>query len=401
MQEYPVTASARYVRTLSPFERMWIAAQTSCHLVKIEGKGNITVDQLRTAVERAARANPGSRLRLKGFGPWSHWEETDRLATVTEVDGSNWNGCGSEDAPFSDVVHMDHREGPSVSYILIRGETTRIVQRSHHGTLDGIGEHMLFKEVFRALRGDSLLSARSVETDLDLAKAMGGKSQKLTTECLNPFPQPSNGVSGSIWRCISLKGKIKKQPMQRCIMAIAEFARRNGEGQVLIDIPVNLRSEFPQIQSLGNLTGSLRLVIPPNATVESIADDIRSQLAAKRQANPIVSNAYVRFVPLSVMRRVAQSMARRAIASNRFSPSATVSNFGMIDLEELSCADFRAERCAFIAPAYDGVPLFLGLAGSANGLELSARAPVALASNGRLDALLEELGQMLTDVASS
>jgi hypothetical protein len=88
---------------------------------------------------------------------------------------------------------------------------------------------------------------------------------------------------------------------------------------------------------------------------------------------------------------------RRAIKKNSITPTATVSNLGMIDLSELSCAEFQAQRCVFAPPGYDGVPLFLDLIGNPDGLELSARAPMALGSDGRLLALLEELGQILCE----
>jgi len=395
-----MTSSTRYVRPLSPFERMWLAAQSTCGLTLVEGCGSLTLDTLRGAIERAALANPGSRVRLKGYGPWAHWEETDVLPTVTEITDSAWEALGADNAPFSETVHIDPHQAPSASYVLIHGAQTRLVQRTHHATMDGMAALMMLKEIFRALRNEPLVGAHSTATDLELCRTLGGRSQKLESTCLTPYAGKSNGMSGTTWQRLRVKGAIQKQPLPRIIMAIAACARRSGAGEVLIDIPVNLRNQFPGIQNMGNLTGSVRINVKPHATIDSINEDIRAQLAANKQANAVVSAAGMRYLPIALMRHVARTMERRAVASNRFTPTATVTNLGKLDMAEFSCAGFQAGSCFIVPPGYDGVPLFLGLFGVADGIDLCARAPNALASDGRLTALLEELGAMLSAPSS-
>lgn len=385
--------SARYVRPLSPFERMWIAGQTSCGFILLEGSGELSAARLRRAVETASRVNPGSRIALRGHGPWSRWEEVHALPSVEEVDGSDWDGCTGEHAPFSDQVHMDVRRAPSLSYVLIHGDTPRltIIQRTHHATMDGLGGLRFLQDVFRALRDEPLLGANGIETDLELARRLGGRRRQISNDCLKPYPGISTGIPGSTWQRLRVTGKMRPQPLARAILTIASIARRHGAGDVLIDLPVNLRQQFPEVRNTGNLTGSLRLAIAPDATLESITTDIATQVAAGRHADALVSAASMRYLPLGLMRRVARQQALAAVRQGRFTPTAVVSNLGRFDPSAYSAAEFQAHSATLIPPAYDGVPLFLVLSGCDDGFDLAARAPQALAGDGRLKALLEEI----------
>lgn len=388
-------AEKPYVRPLSPFERMWLAAQASCGCTLVEGRGSLSLSDFKAAVQKATAVNPGSRLRLKGYGPTARWEAVDVPPSVTEVDGRGWNGCTSEGAPYSDIAHMDPGEAPSTSYVIVQGENPIIAQRTHHATMDGKGALSFLSDVFRALRGEAPIGAPSVVTDIELARALGGRKRKLIDTCLNPFASPSTGVSGSTWRRIRLQNVRTQKMLPRVILTLAQLARRSGVGDVLIDIPVNLRTFFPEVHSTANLTGSLRLSVPPEATIESIDADIHAQLAEHRAADALVSAPDLRFYPLWLLRHVARAMARKAVQRDTFSPSAAVSNLGKQNMEEFSGKDFRATSCFIVPPSYDGVPLFLALFGCEGGIDLCARAPVALASDGRFEDLLEKLAQAL------
>ncbi len=392
--------SAPYVRPLSPFERMWLAAQASSGCTLVEGQGSLSASAFRAAVERATEVSPGSRLQLKGRGPWARWEAVDVAPSVIEVESSDWDARSAEGAPYSDVAHMDPRRAPSTSFVIVQSERPVVVQRTHHATMDGKGAMFFLADVFRALRGEAPLGAPSTETDIELAKTLGGGKRELLNTCLNPFASPSTGINGSTWRRVTLENVALEKVLPRLILALAHLSRRSGPGAVLIDIPVNLRNFFPEVRSTANLTGSLRLAVPPDATVESIDADIHAQLAAHREADALVSAPNLSFYPLWLLRRVARSLERRAVQRDEFSPSAAVSNLGKLDMADFSAGDFRATSCFIVPPAYDGVPLFLILSGGASGLDLCARAPVALASHGRLEALLQDIARSLAETAT-
>lgn len=383
-----------YTRPVSAFERMWIAAQTTCGFIMTEGVGHLSAERLRKAIAIASEANPGSRLCMKGIDPWTHWQENDVLPSVSEVEGKDWDGCGDAGAPFSDREHLDVRKAPSASYVIVHGETTRLIQRTHHATMDGLGAMQYLQDVFRAMRGEPVIGASGAETDLELAMRIGARPRIISNACLSPFTRKSTRIPGSTWARVRLSD-VPKRPLARTILALSTLARRNGEGAVLIDLPTNLRPLFPEIRNTGNLTGSLRLEVPVDASLDSIEKGIKQQLADRRQGDALVSVAGLRFMPLLVMRNVAKIQARRAVMNDAFTPTGVVSNLGRVDLASYSTPDFQARSAFIIPPAFDGVPLFLVLSGSATGLDLCARAPLALGSGGRLKALLEELGKAI------
>lgn len=386
----------RYRRRLSPYERLWIAAQTSGLTTLVEGSGALSASALRRAVDIATAANPGSRLTLTGIGPWCTWVESDVPPSIEEVDGSQWDGTSSLDAPFTDRAHMNPKQAPSTSYVIVHGPTPRLVQRTHHATMDGIGALHFLQDVFRALRGESVIGARGQETDMELARRLGGRRHQPDFNCLKPFAQPSTGVSGSLWQRIRVHGQQRPQPLARVLHTIAAIARENGPGHVLVDLPVNMRRHFPDIRNTGNLTGSLRLGIPAGLELAEIAALIDGQLAEHRHADPVISAQPFLYTPLWLMRRVAQAKARQAVRQDRFVPTAVVSNVGRIDTAALSAPGFTAESAIIIPPGYDGVPLFLLITGHARGFDISARAPRALAADGQLKTLLQRLAAALS-----
>lgn len=380
-----------YRRKLSPYERLWLAAQTSCGFVMVEGRGEISANKLRAAVDIATAANPGSRIALKGVGPWCTWEENDIPPAIEEADGSQWDGSGKTGMPFSDQAHMDPKGAPSTSYVILRGPVTRLIQRTHHATMDGLGAMHFLQDVFRALRGEPVVGATGSESDLDLAERLGGHKQTLDFNCLKPFASPSTKVSGSDWARVRTQGKLRPQALARLIHTIAGIARESGDGQVLIDVPVNLRPKFPEIRNTGNLAGSLRLNIASEADIDSIAALIQSQLASHREVDALITAKPFLYMPLWLIRALARRNARQAVQEDRFAPTAAVSNLGRIDPATYSSPDFSAESMNIVPPGYDGLPLFIALSGHAQGFDLCARAPVALASDGRLQALLQRI----------
>ena len=384
-----------YRRKLSPYERLWIAAQTSCGFTMVEGQGDISAEKLRAAVDTATAANPGSRLTLKGIGPWCTWEESKVTPSIEEVDGSRWDGLGMAGAPFSDQAHMDPTSSPSASYVLIHGPTTRLVQRTHHATMDGLGALQYLQDVFRALRGEPVAGASGSETDIELARRLGARKHKIDASCLKPFASASTGISGSTWARVRVKGKMKSQPLASLIQIIGNIARETGEGQVLIDLPVNMRNQFPEIRNTGNLTGSLRLTISASDTIDAIAARVEKNVRENRHADALISAVPFLYMPIWLLRSVAHSKARQAVVKDQFAPTAVVSNLGRVDTAALSSAEFQAESAIIIPPAYDGVPLFLVISGHAGGFDVSARAPVALASEGRLQDLLQKIAGQL------
>lgn len=393
-------SAAPYTRPLSPFERIWVAGHTSCSMMLIEGVGELALESVRRAVAHAASKNAGSQVVLRGIGPWAYWQAAPAATEVIEVDAGDWDGLSPSGAPFDALSHMDVRQAPSHSWVLLRGRPTRLILRAHHATMDGKGMMTLAADVFRALRGETLLGSNGTETDLGLARTLGGRARKIGKQALKPFPDSDSTEMGSTWQRLRINGPLKQHVLARTIFAIASAARQYHAGEVLIDIPVNLRAHFPEMRHIGNVTGSLRLTVSPDATVSSIAADIAIDVAEKRHADALISAAWIRFMPIALIGIMARRQAYQAIHRQQFMTSAVVSNLGYFSPADYSTREFKAHSALIIPPGYDGVPLFLCMSGHRDGLDLCARAPLALAKNGQLTALLEHIAAQLRDTIS-
>jgi hypothetical protein len=129
--------------------------------------------------------------------------------------------------------------------------------------------------------------------------------------------------------------------------------------------------------------------------VASITRAISVGAASGDAARVCLTSAPARWLPLALMVAVARRDARRALAASRCGSSAVLSNLGPMPLPALSGAGFRARRCFFVPPGNPGLPLFLAVSGDPEGIELCACMPTAVASGGRIEALLEALASGL------
>ena len=71
----------------------------------VEGKGNISKEQMQQAVSLATEKNPGISLQLKNHWAWRYWARNSNLPEVFEYSGP-WQGNSSEnteviDKPFN------------------------------------------------------------------------------------------------------------------------------------------------------------------------------------------------------------------------------------------------------------------------------------------------------------
>jgi len=99
----------RYTRKLSPIERASLVLNEFCNYncdIVVEGHGALSVDTLRSAVERAAQANPGSRVRLRGVLGFSRWVDSGIAPEVREVQAPMWDGRSERGAGFRQFLSI-------------------------------------------------------------------------------------------------------------------------------------------------------------------------------------------------------------------------------------------------------------------------------------------------------
>src|SRR4030043_214003 len=130
--------SKRYQRKLFLIERGWLGVNGAIRPYNIqlvlEGHGSLDFDQLKAAVARAAHANPGSRLNLKGAHRWSYWLDSGIAPRVRRVSGAAWDGQSPEGAPFLNDKFSPR--GPTCEVLWVEGPTPRLIFRAFHGVMD-------------------------------------------------------------------------------------------------------------------------------------------------------------------------------------------------------------------------------------------------------------------------
>jgi hypothetical protein len=391
----------RYTRKLSPVERFSLALNEIYHYdlnVVVEGRGSLAVEQLRDAVQRAAEANPGTRVRLRSFLGFSKWVDSGIPPEVRELHGVQWDARSEAGAEFLEQGFSPLSDGPVFDVLLVHGldGMCRIVLRACHAAVDGRGMRHWVEEVFRALRGEPLLGAPATEREIDVMKKFQDKIPEKVKRSNNdllpaslPFSLPGphqNAGHRYVWRCLTVASDAGNA-LPRMAVFLAEYARRDGDGPVSFTIPVDLRSLREPLLSTGNVTGRIHVVVDsddsPRKVMKKIAQKLRDYTDCW-----IPPVAYI--VPWMSISRVVKEV-RKLYARGLYNttpdlPTACLVSIGPTPLELFSCADFTATN-------FIGMPVFVGkmnvvFCNLGEQMVITFAVPEAYNNVGQLDALV-------------
>ena len=388
-----------YQRPLSTIERYYVSCDsnnngqhlTPCmNQMVIEGNADIDINVFRRAVIKASYANPGSRITLKGHLGFSRWVTSEHSTPVRVIE-SNWDGMSNDSAPFlQDPLPV--RKGPTSEVLIIINKVlvkSYVIFRSHHGAMDGRGTLHFANDVFRCLRGDDPIGENSNITDMQLAKVINNhaKAPEIGPDVAAPTGRPSvindsEKQQTSRWIRRTLIGK-HKGVLAKVALETARFARLKGENNVRFQIPVDMRPHQEGLSSTANLTGAIVINVNSDTNEEQWNQDIKAQIADKREAD---IPRFFRFFPFHLLswvpRKTIFNSNRRLVEKRRshgqFRTTGVISNLGLLKVEQFSGEGFNAQKCYFIPPEFDTTALFITLAGHPEGIEILMRAPTEL-----------------------
>ncbi len=378
------------VRSLSGVERVWLAADRVAPPFAIafvfEGDGEVPAPELERVLPALALAAPGFRGRLRGWLGWTSWHDDGPLPTVTPV--TEWPTSGAHPAL---ATPLDPYRGPSAELLTGPG---RVVLRIHHAATDGSGGLLLAQRLFAALRGEEPVPTPAGPTvDSDLALGLPVQPEAAVPEdCAAPTGAAASPALSTVWTRRRVHGPVDR-PLARAATWIGAAASKHGD-TVRIDVPVDLRRHTEHTQTTANLTGLVRLV--PERAYTRTARALRTLIAAHMEGAFVLAQRPLRWFPLALMAWAGRRGALAAQQRGTYVASATVSNLGKRDPELFSCPGFRCERIAVIPPGQPGLPLLLTMTGDPHGLELVGAMPASLASDGRLDELMDGLAAHLS-----
>lgn len=387
-------------RPVSANERLFIALDRLyppfVNQFVLEGAGFFNHADWSEAVRIASEANPGSRVILRGHLGSSRFVDSAVAPVVKYIEQNQWSGFDPEAADFLKKPLPLH-SGPSAEVLLLPGEPSRIVIRTHHATMDGGGTLHWAQDIFNALNNRPLLGSQLGLTDLQVAKSLDSRAEP---DWQKKYASPTGDATAAgqdvVWQRIQIKSKIK-QLLPKVILFIAQKARQSAQEKIDIAIPVDMRKHTFIPPNTGNLTGFIHVLADSAATVDDIARQILHKLELREFAafNPALP--WCSHIPLSVLayaiKKDTDDMCRRGL----FASSAVLSNLGKLDLDAYSTENFKPRSGFFIPPGNAASPCFIALSGSDYAIELLTSMTTSFAANGRLQALCDELKAYLLE----
>lgn len=385
-----------FKRKVSPLERLFLMiAETDppfCNQMILEGNGTIEESALQKAVEAASEANPGSRLIYTGRSAWAKWVDSGITPPIRTVDGTNWSGYEAEGAPFF-FDPVPFRTTNSAEVLIVKGSPTaptRYVFRTLHATMDAGGTWLWVHDMFRFLRNEPLVGAKSTINDKELMDSLDlkDKEQPRLENCLTPVGGPEGNEPGFTWKRVRLEGKFKKL-LPKMALAIAKEAWKLGQGKVLFAIPLELRRRIPDTASTANLSRRIFIEIQQEDTVETITEQVKDKLD-NLCADPSFTS-FISFVPMGLMKYFTLSSMEKNLQKGFYRDSGTLSNGGLLPIDLLGGGGFEPTGFFWIPPQMQTKPFFLSTVGYNGLLEFVVAMPKVLASNGRLDKFTENV----------
>jgi hypothetical protein len=366
----------------------------NCDIV-VEGHGDLSVDTLRSAVERAGQANPGSRVRLRGVLGFSRWVDRGIAPEVQEFAAPTWDGHSERNAAFLEERFDPLAGGPVCRVVYVRGNPPRIVFRALHAAVDGRSLLHWMEEIFRALRGEPLLGSPCTYIDWDIQRKfqdkVGPEAQDPPSKEPNlPVIQcaaPRETRLRYIWRAVVFP-KVIPNVLAKFAIFLAEHARLQARGRVCFTVPVDLRTLREEVLSLGNLTGYLSIPIEPG----DIPRDFSRQLSLRiRNYTDCYRPDLVKKLPWIPVRTIRRSIARN-MQRTLYEPVADAMSGGVVSMGSFPLANVSGP--GFTATQLIPVPGFVGKLNVVtihNGRDTvtSFAVPEHYNSDGQLDWLLQ------------
>ncbi len=383
-----------YTRKMSYNDRLFVAAAEICppglNQFVCEGEGTVDIKKWREAVNIASEANPGSRIILKGHLGFTKWVDSGINPSVVEIDGSGWDGLGPEGAPFLDN-QLDLWNGPTSEVMIIRGNPLRILFRTHHAAMDGMGLLTWMEDIFRVLRGEAPIGSASPLTDTELVRSVQKEFRKpFPKDNIVPTGKPVGDQRGVVWKRIIIPGSYKNILGQVVVLSARE-AWKYQEGPVRFAIPVDIRFRQKGLRTTANFAIAIYVEVKKDSTPESVAADIQKQVIEKRDCMIDRSDMYLRYLPLKFLVNRGNARIKKFYKTGKFSSSGLISNMGRPPVEVYSGGGFNTRLIWGIPPSLETCPYLIGLATRPGEVTLSLAVPRALNHDNRMDKALQNI----------
>lgn len=366
---------------LSGTERLWWLASTLAppfaNQLVVEGEGSLPSEaELGVALGDLTLCWPVLR-RAVGPGRAPRWSEglgpavrtVAGSAALDQQEGMCWwlDPLGRGGRPLAEVVR---HEGPRPALIF----------RLHHALGDGRGTLLWAQALCARLRGEAVAELLDLRSDEALVGERGVMPERLPPRDAGAVRLSTAAVQPALDLSFARRTipAVGRRVLPRLVVAVARLV---PEGRARIDVSVDLRAAVGGGPTILNRTGLVRCDVPRPFAEDAVDHQQKRMTKAVAAGVPFgfpARNTEIPSWPPAVLAALARGAAKRAQRSGRGHASATVSNFGLLDLAPLRTPDFRARAAWFLPPGSPGLPLFLTATGYEDTLDLVAAGPRAL-----------------------
>jgi len=360
-----------------------------------EGNGVLDKAKWVSALETASAANPGSRLIMKGYPFASRWVDSGKTPRVREVDGSQWSGRDLDGAPFL-FDQLSPIEGPTCEVVLVQGSPLRVIFRTNHGVMDAGGTLLWAEDIFRALRGETVLGSTSTLNDEEVSRNLPKiKKEKLSKKNITPGGKVQGDDQGFVWIRKTIQGRFRNLQSQIVYLSARE-AWKDSDGPVVFCISVDLRRHLPpDTRATGFLSKNIFMEIKPEYPVEKILELLKKSLNEKREITYSRVNKLLFFVPIRLINYFVQIISKKMHDAGRYLASGIVVTMGVIPLEKFTGGGFHPSTTYAMPPYLDVIPFFIGMISNGKDVEVMITMNKGLASKGRIESIMESITSQL------
>jgi hypothetical protein len=363
--------------------------------------------QWQNAVEKAAIANPGICLQLKGYWGFRYWKKVNVAPKVINYKG-DWDGLSSQGfeaiAPF-----INPRKDSNVSVILINklnntegNHTAIILFRIHHGLCDGAATAHWIQEIFRALRREPLLGSISTVNELDIVNRTDYPLPSVFRgRCLPLFPKSTQPELRACHWIKSHWDHNEQRIVAKILFVLREIAiEQHGEGRTVFRLTSDLRHYLTRDEltapQMSNLSGIFDIEVKKDESIKRIQFNIIKALRNKNDLS-VYPKKLLRFTPwlpgslFNLKPKGARNMHERGVCNL----TAMIGYANHIDLDAVSFKGFKAHGAFAIPMATEDKSIFMGISSSPNGIDVILSAPNALSNIECSTALANKVNEKL------
>lgn len=390
--ERPLTVSEYYHAAIGRHPRSHVRSHDVVFV--LEGEGEPDPAHWQQAINLAAAANPGARLRMTGQRQHTRWHSDAPSPLLRVVGNNDWDARESEGGMSLFALPLSLEEGRSAEVILLPATShmpsTRVIFRASHAVMDGVGTLHFMQEVFRALRGETLLGSNASFTDTDLLRQ--GSRSNIVIEKNVPIARmmgPAQGdTRGGYWRRFTLEGP-QPQLLPRLIALMASYARIHGDHHKVtrIGVPANLRRPIGDLLTTANFTGMTYADFPPDASLD--LEDIKGCLKLLRDGHADMNYRKIyellRYLPFAWVDGML-SITERNYRNPVLHETAVLTLLGSFKKTLFSGGGFSAQTLCCL-PQLENV--FVSVCGLQGNYEIIVGMPHVFASGGRMEQFLD------------